>query len=42
VLIAIWWLAHDRIGPGLAILLTGWVAASLWVAVLIVLGIANV
>lgn len=41
VFIAIRWFAIDRIGPGLAVLLTGWVAASVWVAVLFAAGVAN-
>lgn len=39
--IAIWWLAHDRIGPGLAVLLTGWVATGIWFAALVLLGAAS-
>jgi hypothetical protein len=39
--IAIVWLAKDRVGPGLAVLLTGWVAASIWLAILVALGVAN-
>lgn len=40
-LIAIWWLAHDRVGPGLAVLLTGWVSASLWFAALLAFGLST-
>jgi hypothetical protein len=39
--IAIVWLAQNRVGPGLAVLLTGWVASSIWFGMLIVIGIAN-
>lgn len=39
--IAIVWLAKGRIGPGLAVLLTGWVAASVWALVLFAVGIAS-
>jgi hypothetical protein len=40
-LIAIVWLAKNRVGPGLAVLLTGWVAASLWAVLLILFGVAT-
>lgn len=39
--IAIFWLAKNRVGPGLAILLTGWVATALWFLVAALVGIAN-
>lgn len=41
VFVAIWWLAHDRVGPGLAVLLTAWVSASAWFLVLVLAGIAS-
>jgi hypothetical protein len=39
--VAIWWLAHDRVGPGLAVLLTAWVSAALWFLILFAVGLAN-
>ena len=38
---AIAWLAKNRLGPGLAILLTGWVASAVWFLIAALVGIAN-